>query len=268
MHNRIVDFHVHAFPDKIAKKAAVNLEEYYHMPLVSEGGFGDILDRAERAGVEKMIIHSTATKAAQVENINNYVSGLVKEKPSLLVGFGTIHPDYTDYRDELQRVVELGLHGIKLHAEFQNFYLDDDKMLPIYEEIVRLGLPVLFHLGDRNFDHASPRRLANVLDQFPGMKAIGAHLGGVFNWDEAIVYLVGRDLYFDTSSTLHAIDPGVFLYIIRHHDIHKILFGTDYPLSDYELELKRFERLALTDEERELIFYKNAYRLLDEIGAL
>ena len=39
-------------------------------------------------------------------------------------------------------------------------------------------------------------------------------------------------------------------------------FGTDYPLSDYELEHKRFGQLDLTDEEKEKIFYKNAYKLL------
>ncbi len=259
---KTVDFHAHAFPDKIAEKAALNLETYYDMPLVANGHFNVLLEKARASNIDKMVILSTATKAAQVENVNNYISSLMNEYGDLLIGFGTIHPEYSDYKNELKRVKELGLRGIKLHADFQNFYLDAPEMLPIYEEIIKLDLPILFHMGDKNFDRTSPKRLAWLLDKYPEMTAIGAHLGGVFMWDESIEYLVGKNLYFDTSSTLHALEKEKFMYIVRKHGADKILFGTDYPLSDYELEFERFKGLDLTDEEKEKIFYKNAYRLL------
>ena len=94
------------------------------------------------------------------------------------------------------------------------------------------------------------------------MTAIGAHLGGVFMWDESIKHLVGKNLYFDTSSTLLELTCEKFMYIVRNHGADKILFGTDYPLSDYKIECERFKSLDLTEEEKENIFYKNAYRLL------
>lgn len=260
--HKTVDFHAHAFADKIAEKAALNLQEYYNMPLVSSGHFDTLLERALKANIDKLVIHATATKASQVENVNDYVHSLASSNPEMLVGFGTIHPDYEDYKKELARVKELCLKGIKLHADFQNFYLDAEEMLPIYEEIVKLDLPILFHMGDKNFDKTSPKRLARILDRYPEMKAIGAHLGGVFMWDESIEYLVGRNLYMDTSSTLFEISPEKFMQIVRTHGVDKILFGTDYPLSDYELECKRFQALDLTDEEKEKILYKNAYKLL------
>ena len=259
---KTVDFHAHAFADKIAEKAAANLESYYNMPLVSKGHFSVLVERAKKANIDKLVIHSTATKASQVESANNYAASLIKENPDFLIGFGTIHPDYEDYKNELIRIKELGLRGIKIHADFQGFNLDTKKMLPIYEQIVNLGLPILFHMGDRVYDRTSPKRLANVLRAFPEMTAIGAHLGGVFMWDESIEHLVGKNLYFDTSSTLHEISPEKFMYIVRNHGADKILFGTDYPLSDYEIEFERFKALDLTEEEKENIFYKNAYRLL------
>lgn len=259
---KAIDFHAHAFPDKIAEKAAQNLETYYHMPLVSKGHFDTLLQKAEAANIDKLVILSTATKPEQVENVNNYLASLAEQYPERLVAFGTIHPGYANYKEELRRVKSLGLRGIKLHADFQGFDLDAKEMLPIYEEIVKLGLPILFHMGDRTYDRTSPKRLAWLLAQYPEMIAIGAHLGGVFMWDESIEYLVGKNLYFDTSSTLHELAPEKFMYIVRQHGVDKILFGTDYPLSDYELEYKRFQTLSLTDEEKEKIFYKNAYRLL------
>ena len=258
---KTIDFHAHAFPDKIAEKAAINLENYYKMPLVSKGHFDVLIDKAKAANIDKLVIHSTATKPEQVENVNNYVSSLMRENKEMLIGFGTIHPDYENYEDELCRIKELGLRGIKIHADFQNFDLDTKKMLPIYDKISNLGLPILFHMGDRVFDHTSPRRLANVLEMFPNLIAIGAQLGGVFMWDESIKYLVGKNLYLDTSSTLHALEAEKFMYIVRTHGSDKILFGTDYPLSDYETECERFKMLDLTHEEKENIFYKNAYKL-------
>ncbi len=260
--HKTVDFHAHAFADKIAEKAALNLEQYYDMPLVAKGYFDTLVERAAKANIDKLVIHATATKAAQVENVNDYVCSLVTNNPEMLVGFGTIHPDYENYKSELARVKEMGLCGIKLHADFQNFYLDAKEMLPIYEEIIKLELPILFHMGDKNFDKTSPKRLAWLLDKYPEMKAIGAHLGGVFMWDESIEYLVGKNLYMDTSSTLFEISPEKFMQIVRTHGVDKILFGTDYPLSDYELEYERFKKLDLKDDELEKILYKNAYKLL------
>lgn len=259
---KTVDFHAHAFPDKIAEKAAQNLETYYDMPLISKGHFKTLMEKADAANIDKLVILSTATKPEQVENVNTYVASLVEADPGRLVGFGTIHPGYANYKEELRRVKSLGLRGIKLHADFQNFYLDAKEMLPVYEEIVKLGLPILFHMGDKTYDKTSPKRLAWLLKQYPEMVAIGAHLGGVFMWEESLEYLVGKNLYFDTSSTLHELVPEKFMEIVRKHGIDKILFGTDYPLSDYELEYKRFQALDLTEEEKEKIFYKNAYELL------
>ena len=262
MDYKIIDFHTHAFPDKIAAKATENLHSHYKMKPVSEGYYTDLLECAARVNVSNIVVHATATKATQVENVNNYIASLKDEYNDLLIGFGTIHADYEDYKTELKRVVALGLRGIKLHCDFQGFDIDTPKMMPIYEEIVRLGLPILFHLGDRKLRHARPKRLARVLDEFPEMTAIGAHFGGVFMWDEAIEYLVGKDLYFDTSSALFELEIDKAIYIIKNHGEDKMLFGTDFPLADYDTELERFFKLPLNEVQRKKILAENAIRLL------
>jgi uncharacterized protein len=50
--------------------------------------------------------------------------------------------------------------------------------------------------------------------------------------------------------------------MIKAHGADKVLFGTDYPMWSHEEELERFYSLGLTDEERELILWKNAAKLL------
>lgn len=82
-------------------------------------------------------------------------------------------------------------------------------------------------------------------------------------WDEAIECLAGRNLYFDTSSSLFALEPERAAEIIRNFGVEKVLFGTDYPMWTYEDELLRFDRLGMTEKERRLILYENACRLFN-----
>ena len=82
-------------------------------------------------------------------------------------------------------------------------------------------------------------------------------------WDLACEYLYGRNLYVDTSSTLWVIEPEKALKYIKMHGVHKVLFGTDYPMSSHKEELARFDKLDLTDEEKNLILFENVRKLLN-----
>ncbi len=261
MERKIVDFHAHAFHDKIAEKAAKNLNEYYGIPLAGNGKFHILLDSMKEHKIDKLVIHATATKPEQVEIINNYVAGLLTPD---IIGFGTIHPGYGDCEKELDRIKSLGLSGIKLHPIFQGFAIDTPEMMPVYRSIAKHGLPVLIHVGDKNSDGATPRRMAAVLDEIPELTVIAPHLGGYSEWEEARKYLFGRsNVYLDTSSSIRFMEPLAAAELIRSHGTDRVLFGTDYPLALHKEELANIDRLGLTEEEQEEILWKNAYRLLN-----
>ena len=267
MERKIVDFHAHAFHDKIAEKAAVNLNHYYGIPLAGNGKFDILLSSMKEHKIDKLVIHATATKAEQVTVINDYVSSLVREN---IIGFGTMHQDFAEYEAELERVKSLGLSGIKFHPIFQGFAIDSPAMLPVYRKIAELKLPVLMHMGDRVSDGATPKRLAAVLDAVPDLVVVAAHLGGSGDclggeagWQEVEQCLCGRDnVYYDTSSSVRFIDPEKATEMIRHLGTDRVVFGTDYPLSLHQQELEVFDKLSLTESEQEAILWKNAYRLL------
>lgn len=249
--------HAHAFDEKIAVKATENLHTYYGIEPATDGRLCHLIESAKENGVDKLVVCATATKPTQVEMVNNYVSTLVGEH---IIGLGTLHPDYDDIDTEIARIIDLGLLGIKFHSIFQGFKIDEDKAMKMFE---RIGskLPVLIHLGDENSDAASPMRLARVMEAFPEITFIGAHLGGYTEWEQAKECLVGRNLYFDTSSSVRFMEPELAKEIIRAHGADKILFGTDYPLSNHKYEMECLEKLGLTDEEYEQIYWKNAYKL-------
>ena len=257
---KIIDMHCHIFPEKISGKAVDSIGDYYHIPMYGKGTVKDLRLQGEKAGNSKFLIHSTATKIEQVSSINDYIAE-VQAKNDSCVGFGTLFPGLDDVEDEVNRILDMRLHGIKLHPEFQKFNIDDESMIPIYTALED-KLPILMHMGDENSDASSPYRLAKILDRFPALTVIAAHLGGYCRWEESMKYLVGRNVYFDTSSTLSILDRKKVVELIRKHGVHKVLFGSDYPMWSPAEEVERFMGLGLTTKEQNMILWENGIILL------
>lgn len=257
----IIDFHAHIYPDKIAEKATKSIGDFYNAPMQYNGHPEELLESGRKIGVEKYIVHSTATKPMQVESINNFIIDEM-HKHSEFIGFGTMHPDYENFESELKRISALGLRGIKLHPDFQKFQIDTEKMDPIYEVMAELNLPVLVHAGDYRYDFSGPKRISNVLQKHPDLILIAAHFGGYTEWENSIEYLVGKKVYFDTSSTFWKLPIETARKMIFNHGVEKFLFGSDFPMWDHEGELARFNKLELDSSDRDAILYKNAVNLL------
>ena len=259
MKQKVIDVHTHIWPSKLAPNAVEHVGTYYNYDMHGKGTIEDLTKSAKEAGIEKLIIHSSALKASQVETVNDATASHLSET---VAGFGTLHPDYKDFEKEILRIKSLGLKGIKLHPDFQFFNIDDRRMYEAYDIIRAEKLPILFHMGDVKYDYSSAHRLLKVLNDFPGIIVIGAHLGGHLKWDDAEELLVGKDIYMDCSSTDRMLMPERAVRIMRNHGTEKILFGTDYPIELHKEGVEKFLALGLTDEENENILYNNAYNLL------
>lgn len=255
---KIIDFHCHTFPDNIFKKAVGNIGGYYNLPMQEDGTYDTLGDALAADKDRKVVLLATATAPRQVVSINNCLSKIISDR---VFGYASIHPDYRDCAAEIDRVISLGFKGLKIHPEFQNFPIDSEKGYKIYEA-AEGRLPILFHMGDEKSDYSSPARLKKVISDFPKLTVIAAHFGGFSVWDEAKRLLCDADIYMDTSSSLPFISPDYAAEFIRAHGAERFLFGTDFPMWSFEPELQRFNRLNLTDDERELILHKNAEALL------
>ena len=141
--------------------------------------------------------------------------------------------------------------------------MDDEKMDKIYDAAGKQGLVVLAHAGDYRFDFSSPKRIANVIKKHPDLKFVAAHFGGYTEWDKSEEFLVGKNVFFDTSSTLFKLPIEKAMQMIKKHGVEKFLFGTDYPMWNHKEEFERFSKLPLSEEEKQMILYKNAANLLD-----
>jgi predicted TIM-barrel fold metal-dependent hydrolase len=256
----VFDCHAHIYPEKIAAKVVVNIGEFYRIPMACDGTVEGLLASGRRGGIENFIVFSAAGTPAQVESINNYISAVCGEHPEF-TGLGSLHRDMEKPGDEIERLIGLGLRGIKLHPDMQRFNIDDPPMMDIYA-LLEGRLPVVFHTGDYRSDFSHPRRLARVLDNFPKLTAVAAHFGGWSLYDLALEYFRDRSCYLDVSSSIPYLGARRAEELIGIYGAERILFGSDYPMWDPAEELARFETLKLPAGDRDLILYQNARRLL------
>ena len=259
---KLIDFHAHIYPDKIAAKASKSIGVFYNIKMHYDGRVSTLLDLGNRHRIDRFVVHSVATVPAQVESINNFIAGVARNYPDKFIGFATIHPDYENIEKEIDRIVSLGLKGIKIHPDFQRFNIDCKNAFKIYEAIEG-RLPILVHTGDYRYEYSKPARMAAVLSRFPKLDVIGAHFGGYSEWDSAARVLAGKRIYVDTSSSLSALSPERARELIHLFGADYVLFGSDYPMWDPGDELKLIDKIGLNSEEYEKIMHLNAERLLN-----
>ena len=257
----IIDFHAHIYPDKIAEKASQATGDFYGITPAYSGTSKELLTSGKAAGISRFVLLPVATKPDQVSHINDFIADEVSAHNEFY-GFGTLHPDCENILKETEHIISLGLKGIKLHPDTQQFNTDDKRLFEVFDYI-QGKTPLLVHCGDKRFDFSHPRRLKNVIDNFPHLQVIAAHLGGWSLFDEAFELLKDENCYLDISSTMMFLPPEQVEHYIHGYGVERILFGTDFPLWRPEQEVASFRRLNLSSFEFERIAYKNALGILE-----
>lgn len=267
----VIDAHCHIYPEKIAVRAVAGTDAFYGTKArCSQGTVSELLEVGTKAGTDHFIVQSVATTPRQVHSINEFIAASVAAAPGKMTGLGTLHPESEDVPGDVKHLMELGLHGVKIHPDIQSFPLDHPGYMKIYECCTKEDLPILMHTGDYRYDFSNPNRLRTVLKEYPDMTVVAAHFAGWSVWDQVTEKIVQHpNLYVDCSSTFpFRNDPAFVAGLIRRHGTDRVLYGTDYPMWNPVEEIEKFMGLDLTDGELEQIFYRNAmklYRLPDSI---
>ena len=260
----VIDFHTHCFPDKIAKKTIEKLS-YVSGGLIpqTDGTKDSLLYLMSKDGVDKSVVLSIATNANQQKNVNDFAVSLKSEK---LVPFGSVYPFSEDWEEELERLKNNEIKGIKLHPDYQQFFVDDERFFPIYKKIEKLGFVLIFHAGE-DFGFAPPykatperlRKVATLIET----PVVCAHWGGLSMGEDVLKCLCDIDnCYFDTAFGYGTMPKDMALRILDKKGPDKILFGSDCPWNAPVWDVGMLKTMGLTPDEEEKIFYKNAEKLL------
>lgn len=280
----IIDMHTHIFPEKISAEVLEKLSIVSHSKYFSDGTLNGLKKSMDAAQINYSVILPVATNPKQVEKINSS-SATLNEKffGDGIISFGCIHPDYTNYREELDRVKNHGLKGIKIHPVYQDTNLDDVKFLRIIYRAAELNLIVVTHAGlDIGFTgvvRCSPKMAKKVVDEVGDFKFVLAHMGGWKNWSDVLKILGDKKIFIDTSFStgkiiprkdfnweaddLKLLDEAQFIEFVKIFGAEKILFGTDSPWTSAENSIEFIKNLPLPDADKNKILGLNAQKLLE-----
>lgn len=260
----LIDFHTHAFPEKIADRAIEKLSFISGgLQPYTDGTVIGLKESMKKSGVDVSVVLSIATNAHQQKSVNDFAASINNEKD--IFAFGSVFPFSEDAFCELERIKEMGLKGVKLHPDYQGFDVDDERLKPLYKKISQLGLITVFHAG---FDYgfappyrATPEKMARALEWFDS-PVIAAHWGGINCNEDVIKYLCGKNVYFDVSFGYSMMPKYYAQKIIELHTPDKMLFGTDTPWHTPDMEKRLLNTLELSQDDMDKITHKNAQKLL------
>ena len=260
----IIDFHTHAFPEKIAKPTIEKLS-YTAGGLIpqTDGTIDGLKAVMKRDGIDKSVVLAIATNEKQQKAVNNFIKS---QESDNIIPFGSVYPWAEDALDELERIKAMGMKGIKFHPEYQNFYVDDEKMKPLYKKASQLGFIILFHAGeDIGFPapyHATPERLRKAA-KWIDSPMICAHWGGANMGEEVMKHLCDIPVYFDTAFGYASMPKPRAQRILDKKGVDWFLFGSDCPWHAPNWDIGMLETLGLSPEEKEKIYHLNAEKLLN-----
>ena len=261
----IIDFHTHCFPDKIALKAMEILcKRSGIIKPFHNGSLDSLISLQKENGVDYSVVLNIATNPTQQKNVNDFAISL--KDVDGIIPFGSVHHESPDALSELERLKENGIKGVKLHPDYQDFFVDDPKMFPIYEKIGELGLITVFHSG---FDigypepvHCPPEKLAKVLPYFNGAPVVAAHFGGLCARPETLEHLCGKNVYLDTAYCYGMLTPRMAKELIDLHGADKILMGSDAPWNAPWQDIELVKCFDLSEEDEKAVLGENARKLL------
>jgi predicted TIM-barrel fold metal-dependent hydrolase len=142
------------------------------------------------------------------------------------------------------------IHGMKFHASISQMSITDLRLSGVLEFADRHSLPLLYHCGRHPISSAAPIR--TLAPRYPRASFIVAHLGGnafdiVVDTMKMFDRQVPENVYFDTSTARH---PRLLRKAVDTYGEDRILFGTDLPFTEMEMNWACLEFAGLAKNER------------------
>jgi len=259
----VIDFHTHSFAHTVVDAAIGKLESFSGLKTVTDSTVDGLRAFMAQCGVDISVVQPVATKPAQVSVINDWAK---KHRCTDMHFFGALHPDDHDFAATAGQLKDDGFKGVKLHPDYQSFFADEDRIMPLYQTLADLDLTLVLHAGVDNVHpspvHCTPLMIRNIIDTVPTLRLVLPHMGSHALWRDAEQLIVGRDIYIDTSYSYYALKKDGMRRIIDKHGADRVLFGTDFPWKRADEEIENIRALGLSKADTEAILFRNAQRLL------
>ncbi len=267
----LIDFHTHIFPDKIAEKTINVLASNSGAKPFTDGTDTGLIANMQKGGADISINLPVLTKPNQFDSVLQFALSInekYKNADKKIISFAGMHPDCDDVKGKMKKIKDVGINGIKIHPDYQETFIDDERYIEILYAAKDNDLIVVTHAGVDDGYVGKPVRCppelsAKVLKKVNYNKIVLGHYGGHKQWDKVLDLLVDFDVYFDTAFTFYGINEDLFKKILYAHGEDKVLFATDCPWSDIKRDKEVLLSYGLPENTLDKIFCKNASKLLN-----
>lgn len=300
---KIIDFHTHTFPDKIAAAALESLQDSSESRAHTDGTVSGLKASMEEAGIDISVVLPVVTNPTKSSSMNNYAARLNEHfEETGIFSIGGIHPETPDLRTVIKEARDLGLKGLKLHPDYYKIMFNDIRIKRIIDIASEYGLFVITHAGmDIGLYPPICCSLDSILDVIEDVQPetlVLAHMGGWMNWEEVTERLApvmkeyngryssdmagsksstGKGIYLDTAFSIgeivwrnpnehkdyHQMSDEQFLKMIDVFGADWILFATDSPWAEQKDYVERIKKMNIDSEKISKIFNINAEKILD-----
>ncbi len=264
----VIDAHAHIFPPPLFDAIWRFFESNYWR--INYKLYGPQIAQFYRdQGFAGFTMLNYAHKPDLSPMMNEYTHNFHKQYPES-IPFGTLHPGDKDLMENAEiALTAYNLLGFKFQLLVTDFYIHDDRLLPVYDLIRREDKVVVFHAGTGPVAnrYVGIRHFRKFADRYGDLRVQIAHLGS-YEYEQFFALLDHHPTYYlDTAMMLvdHNLFPSDFPLgieaLLKHED--QILFGSDFPHIPYDFveSWKTLFSLNLPKPFYEKLMYKNARKL-------
>ncbi len=273
--SKIIDGHVHLFPDRLMN-AVINWFERLGCEMPYKWSYERHMEYLHNIGVSELMVLGYVHKAGMSKGINEWLSDLSDQHPEVKP-YACVHQDDINKTDILKEFIDgRGFYGVKIHCFVQQVSAADGRFTEVLRFLSDRGKGLVLHASSMPFSsHTTPDEVEFLLKEYTGLKIMVAHLGLTEYHTEYLKLLDKYEkLYLDSAFVFgnkrtdliygDTKNKSNFLEETLKNYPNRIVYGSDFPVVDYPPEdgIAHIRSLNLGASKEEQIFYSNAKRFM------
>jgi uncharacterized protein len=269
----LVDTHVHFLPERVQAKVWQYFAEGEHhygveWPLAYALPEDERLATLERLGVRAFPTLPYPHKAGMAAWLNDWSAEFARDRPQVLQS-ATFYPE-PEAPFYVAEALARGARIFKVHVQVGRFDPRHELLDAVWGRLEETGTPVVIHCGSGPLrgEHTGPRPVTGLLERYPRLQLVIAHLGMPEYRDFLELAERYERVHLDTTmfatdftERLMPFDPADRPRLAALRD--KVLLGSDFPSIPYAYahQLQALHRLDLGEEWLRAVLWQNGSRL-------
>jgi uncharacterized protein len=235
----------------------------------------ELIDRMDAAGIDHgfLVAHKSGRPGLPGCYHLPYalVARAVAQHPDRFHGLAGVDPfeGMKGVRALASAVRDDGFIGAHCYPHWFDLPPDDAKYYPFYAKCVELDVPYQLQVGQsmiyapehRTRSVARPITLDGVACDFPELRLIGIHIG--IPWHDEMIAMAWKhpNLFIGSDAHSPRYWPASFVRFIDSWGQDKVIFGTDFPVIDFQRAMDEIDALKLRPEARQKLLRDNVLRV-------